>query len=122
MLRLQVLKRLGDVIHTSMNTFTMESFTINFSRESGITSCMIVGSDNMDQGIVKQDINKKNPSDVSLISLQFSEISVTIKRHFGEELDKQLNQVIAEFADVKEEPQGLTVRRGHLDHKVKLTG
>ncbi len=44
-----------------------------------------------------------------------------IKSDFGAEFDKQLKELITEFADVTEEPQGLPPHRGMLDHKVKLT-
>ena len=45
-----------------------------------------------------------------------------IKSDFGAEFDKQLKQLITEFADVTVEPEGLPPHRGMLDHKVKLTG
>ena len=110
------------VIFHSMNTFTMGDFTINSNRESRRISCMIVDSDTMDQIIVKQARNKKNPSDVILISLHFAEDLASIKSDFGEHSDQQLKQLITEFTDVTEEPRGLTPHRGNLDHKVKLTG
>jgi len=65
---------------------------------------------------------RRTYSDVFRISLHFAENLATIKRDFGEHLDKQLKQLITEFADVTEEPQGLSPHRGHLDHKVKLAG
>ncbi len=46
----------------------------------------------------------------------------TIKSDFGEEFDKQLKEVITEFVEATEEPEGLPPHRGMLDHKVKLTG
>ena len=58
----------------------------------------------------------KSPSDVFMISLQFKEDLDTIKSDFGEELDKQLKELISEFADVTEEPEGLPPHRGMLDH------
>ena len=45
---------------------------------------MIVDYDKMDQIIVKQARNKKNPSDAFLISLHFAEYFTTIKSDFGE--------------------------------------
>jgi hypothetical protein len=83
---------------------------------------MFVDSDKMDQIIVKQARNKKNPCDVFLISLHFAEDLATVKSDFGEQFDQQLKQLITEFADITEEPQGLPPHRGHLDHKVTLTG
>jgi hypothetical protein len=82
---------------------------------------MIVDSDKMDQIIVKQAKNKKDPSDVFLISLRFPEDFASVKSDFGYQFDQQLKQLITEFADVTEEPQGLPPHRGHLDHTVKLT-
>jgi hypothetical protein len=46
----------------------------------------------------------------------------SVKSDLGEKFDQQLEQLITEFADVPEEPQGLPPHRGHLDHKVKLIG
>ncbi len=46
----------------------------------------------------------------------------SVKSDFGDKFDQQLKQLITEFADVTEEPQGLPSHREHLDHKVKLTG
>jgi hypothetical protein len=83
---------------------------------------MIVDYDKMDQMIVNQVINKKDPSDVFLISLHFAEELASVKSDFGDQLGQQLKQRIMKFADVTEEPQGLPSHRGHLDHKVKLTG
>jgi len=82
---------------------------------------MIVDSDKIGQIIVKQARNKKNPSDVFLISLHIVEELATVKSGYGEQFDKHLKQLITEFADVTKEPQGLPPHRGHLDHKVKLT-
>jgi hypothetical protein len=76
----------------------------------------------MNQIIVKHARNKKDPVDVFLISLYFAEELATVKSDFGEQFDQQLKQLIAEFADVTEELQGLPPHWGHLDHKVKLTG
>ncbi len=57
-----------------------------------------------------------------IISLRFVEDLVTVKSDFGEQFSQQLKYLIAEFADLTEESQGLTPHRGHLDDKVKLTG
>jgi hypothetical protein len=83
---------------------------------------MIVNFDKMDQIIVKQARNKNNPSDVFLISLHFAEDLASVKSNFGEHFDRQLKQLITEFADVTEEPQRLPPHREHLDHKVKFPG
>jgi hypothetical protein len=121
-LELPALKQLNVVIHPRLNTFTMGDFTVNCNRETRRISCMIVDSDKMDQIIVKQATNKKDPIDVFLISLHFGEDLASIKSDFGDQFDQQLKQLITEFAYVTEEPQGLPPHRGHLDHKLKLTG
>ena len=72
-LGLPVLKQLNVAIHPSLNTFTMGDSTLNCNRGSHRISCMIVDSDKMDRIIVKQAKNKKNHSDVFLISLYFAE-------------------------------------------------
>jgi hypothetical protein len=105
-LGLPALKQLNMVIHPSLNTFTMGDFTINCNRETRRISCKIVDSDKMDQIIVKQTRNKKVPSDVFLISLHFAEDLASVNIDFGDQFDQQLKQLIMEFADVTEEPQG----------------
>jgi hypothetical protein len=95
-LGLPALKQLNVVIHPSLNTFTIEDFTINCNRESRKMSCIIVDSDTMDPKNVKQTRNKKNPSDVFLISLHFAEDLASVKSDFGEEFDQQLKQLITE--------------------------
>ena len=77
----------------------------------------------MDHIIVKHARNKKNPSDIFLITFHFDEDLISLKSDFGEQFDQQLKQLITEFADVTEESQELSPHRGHLDHtQVKLTG
>jgi hypothetical protein len=121
-LGLPALKQLNVAIHPSLNTLTMGDFTINCNREARRNSCTIVDSDKMNQIIVKQARNKKDPSDVFLISLHFVEDLASVKSDFGDQFDQQLKQLITEFADVTEEPQGLPPHRGHVNHQVKLTG
>jgi hypothetical protein len=65
----------------------MGNFIINCNRESRRISCLIVDYDKFDQIIVKQDRNKKNPSDVFLISFYFAEDLATIISDFGEQFD-----------------------------------
>ena len=66
---------------------------------------MIADSDKVDQIIVKQARNKKNPSDVFFISLNFAEDMASDKSDFGDQFDQQLKQRIIEFADVTEGPK-----------------
>jgi uncharacterized protein YukJ len=68
---------------------------------------MIIDFDTIYQIIVNQTKNKKNLSAVFLISLNFAENLASVTNDFGEKIDQQLTQLIAEFADVAEEPQGL---------------
>jgi len=51
---------------------------------------MIVASDKMDQIIVKKARNKKNSSDVCIISLHFAEDLAPVKSDFGDQFDQQL--------------------------------
>ncbi len=77
----------------------------------------------MNQNIVKQARNKNNLEDVFLISfIVFDEELETVKSDYGGQFYQQLKHHIMEFADITEELQGLPLHRGHLDHKVKLTG
>jgi len=75
-------QQLNVVIHPSLNTFTMGNFNINCNRETRRISCMIVDFDKMDKIIVKQSRNKKDPSDVCLISLQLAEDLASVKSDF----------------------------------------
>jgi len=56
-----------------------------------------------------------------LVSLNFSDDLESIKTTFGPELDKQLKELVTEFADVTQEPQGLPPHRGIFDNKIRLT-
>ena len=87
-LGLSTLNQLNVVIHPRyLNAFTMGDFTINYNRESRRVSCMIVDSHKMDQIMAKQARNKKNPSDVFLISLHFAEDFASVKSDFGDQFD-----------------------------------
>jgi hypothetical protein len=121
-LGLPALRDLDVTIHPSSNEFTVKNATVVCHREPIRISCILVDTSKMDKILVKQSRNKKNPSYVFMISLQFKEDLDTIKSDFGEEFDKQIKKLITEFADVTEEPEGLPPQRGMSDHKVKLTG
>ncbi len=96
---LSALKQLNVVIHPSLNTFTMGDLTINCNRETRRISCMIVDSYKIDQIIVKQARNKKDPSDVFPISLHFAENLTSIKSDFGDQFDQQLGAWLATASD-----------------------
>jgi len=106
----------------SSNEFTMKNATVDCHREPRRISCLLVETTKMDKILIKQSRNKKNPADIILISLRIKEDLETIKSDFGEQFDKQLKQLIAEFVDVAEELEGLPPHRGMLVHEVKLTG
>ena len=72
---------------------------------------MIVDSHKMDQIIVKQARNKKNPNVVFLTSLHFAEDLASVQSDFDDQFDQQLKQPITEFTDITEEPQGLPPHR-----------
>jgi hypothetical protein len=87
-LELPALKQLLYVFfHPSLNTFAIEDFTINCNRESRRISCMFLDSYKMNQIIVEHAKNKKNHSDVFLISLHFAEDLASVKSDFGEQFD-----------------------------------
>ena len=56
------------------------------------------------------------------MSLHFSEELESIKTDFGPELDTQLEELVTQFVDVTQEPQGLPPHRGIFDHTIRLTG
>jgi hypothetical protein len=74
----------------------------------------------MQKILAKAVRNKHTESELFLVSLQFVEELESIKRYFGPELDTKLKDLVTEFADVTEEPQGLPPQRGIFDHKIRL--
>jgi hypothetical protein len=60
-------------------------------------------------------------SELFLVSVHFAKELESIKSNFGPELDTQLKELVAEFDDVTQEPQGLPPHRGTFDHKIRLT-
>ena len=117
---LLALKKSNVLIHPSLNSFTMGEFTIHCNRKLRRICCLLADYGKINQIIVKQARNKKNPTVVCLLSLHFTEALAIVKSDFGEQFDKQLKHLITEFADTTEDPQGLPPHRGHLDHKAKL--
>ena len=57
-----------------------------------------------------------------MISLHFKEELETIKNDFVKQFNKQIKELIANLADVIEEPEELPMHPGMLDPKVKLAG
>jgi hypothetical protein len=55
------------------------------------------------------------------VSLHFPEKLESIKTDFCPESDTQLKVLVAEFADVTQEPQGLPPHRGIFDNKIHLS-
>jgi hypothetical protein len=75
----------------------------------------------MQKIVTKAARNKRNECELFLVSLYFNEELQLIKTDLGPELDIQLKELITEFADVAQEPQGLTQYQGAFDHKIRLT-
>jgi hypothetical protein len=90
-LGLPALKKLEVAIHPNLNSFTMGDYTVQCNRESHRISCLIVDTDKLNQIIVKQARNKKDPVVVFLISLHFAEELATVKSDFGELFTKNSN-------------------------------
>ena len=83
-LGLPAMKLMNMVIQPSMNSFTIGMNVVNCKAEPRRVSCMVVDSDKMNKIIIKQSRNKKNPSELFLISLQFMEELDSVKSDFGE--------------------------------------
>ncbi len=75
--------------------------------QSRRVSCLLVNSHKMQKIVSKATYNKHTKSELLLVSLNFSEQLESIKTDFGPELDIQVKELVTEFADVTEEPQGL---------------
>jgi hypothetical protein len=75
----------------------------------------------MQKILTKAARNKHNECEPFLVSLHSNEELQSIKTDFGSELDTQLKDLITEFVDVTQEPQGLPPHRGIFDHKTRLT-
>jgi hypothetical protein len=101
---LTALKKLEVTIHPNLKSFTMKDYTVKCNREARKISCLIVDTNKINQIIVRQARNKKDPVDVFLISLHFVEELATVKSDFGEQFDQQRKHIITEFADDTEEP------------------
>ncbi len=109
-------------IHSCSNEFNVRNIAVTCHRELRRISCLLVDTCKMDQILIKQSRDKMNPSDIFFISLQMKKNVETIQIDFGGQFDKQLKDLITEFADVAEESEGLPTHRIMLDHKVKLIG
>jgi hypothetical protein len=77
-LGLTALKKLEIAIHPNLNSFTMGDYTVQCNPELRKISCLIVDDDKMNQIIIKQARNKKDPVVVFLISLHFAEELATV--------------------------------------------
>jgi hypothetical protein len=86
-LGLLVLRELDLMIYPSSNEFNVRKATVTCHREPRRISCLLVDSGKMDIIRIKQSRNKKNPSDIFLISLKFKEDLETSKSDFGEQFD-----------------------------------
>jgi len=70
-------------------------------------SCLLVDSSKMQKFLTKATRNKHNECELFQVSLHFAEELQTIKTDLSSELDTKLKELITEFADVTQEPQGL---------------
>ncbi len=85
-------------------------------------SCLLVDAKKMQKNLAKAARSMRTESELFLVSLHFFEEFDSIKTGFASELDSQLKQLVTEFADVTQEPQGLPPHRGIFDHTIRLTG
>ncbi len=87
-LGLSALRDLDVTIHSSSNEFTVKNATVVCHREPRRIICILVETSKMDKILIRQSRNKKNPSDVFVISLEFKEDLDKIKSDFGAQFDK----------------------------------
>ena len=73
---------------------------------------MLVESSKIQKYLTKEACNKHDEYELFLVSLHFNEELQSNKMNFGSELDTKLKKLIIEFADVTQEPQGLSPHRG----------
>ena len=81
----------------------------------------MVDSSKMQKILAKVVGNKHTESEMFLVSLHFAEELESLKTDFGSELKIQLRELVTEFADATQEPQGLPPHRGIFDHTIRLT-
>jgi hypothetical protein len=66
----------------------------------------LVDSSKIQEILAKSARNKRTESELFLVPLNFAEALESIKTNFGTELDTQLKELVTEFADVTQKPQG----------------
>ena len=84
-------------------------------------SCLLVDSSKVQKILAKAARNKHTERELFLVSLHFLEGLESIKTDFGPESGTQHRELVTEFVDVTQEPQGLPPHRGIFDHKIRLT-
>jgi len=60
--------------------------------------------------------SKHTESELFLVSLQFAEELESVETDFGLKSDTQLKELVTQFVDATQEPQGLPPHRGIFDH------
>ena len=75
----------------------------------------------MQKIVAKPARNKHTESELFLVSLHFAVELESNKTDFGPELGTQLRELMTEFANAIQEPQGWSPRRGIFDHTIRLT-
>ena len=108
-------------IQPSNNSVLIGDMPFAYESQPRRVSCFLVDSTKMQKILAKVVRDKHTESEFFLVSLHFSEELESIKIDFGSKLDTQLKQLVTEFDDVTQEPQGLPPHRGIFDHKIGLT-
>jgi hypothetical protein len=118
---LPTMKELNISIQPSNNLVLIGDIPFSCESHPRRVSCLLVDSYKMQKILAKAARNKHTKSELFLVSLHFFEELESIKTVFGPELDTQLKELVTEFVDVTQEPQGLPPHRGFFDHKIRLT-
>jgi len=105
---LPALKDLQMSIQPSNNLVMINDRSFPCESQPRRVSRLLVDSSKMQKILTKAVRNKHNDCELFLVSLHFDEELQTIKTDFGSELDAKLKELITEFVDVTQEPQGLS--------------
>jgi len=118
---LPTMKELNVSFQPSNNLVMIGYLTFTCDSQPRRVSCLLADSSKMHKILAKDVRSKHIESELLLVSLHFAEELECIKTDFGPELDTQLKELVIEFSDVTQEPQGLPPHKGIFDHKFRLT-
>jgi hypothetical protein len=118
---LQAMKELNMSIQPSNDLALIGNMHFSCEAQPRRISCFLMDSYEMQKILAKAARNKHTESELFLVSLHFFEESESIKTDFDPELDTQLTELVTEFADVTQEPQGSPPHRGFFDLRIRLT-